>query len=542
MVGKYIAILSSNKLQYKLGDLLNCLKHQKRKNSMSKAILFSRVSTPGQDTTSQNNELLNEAHRCGYDDDHIISIDFTESAIKLKFGERQGLLKLKEYIENDKDIDCVFIYEISRLSRQNTMLYEIRDYLIQHGVNLICLKPYMKLLEDGKMSQTASILFSLFSTFAESEMLIKRERFVRGKQELRNQCKKFSGAVVFGYMKDKDKRCVPHPVNGKVVVDLFNHYLEDSCSSVYECYKYACVKYPGLFKVVNYTRDHRKMMSLLTKKTFIGNWCYPALITEETFNKAQDKMAKAKCHPRYESKCKILGRGKVFCGHCGRMLTGVGGSVKAYNCSYKDGQHNMTVNVEIVDELIWDETRVIANINASIDNNTKIVELNEQINGKQILLDDYKRNLEDVEQKMTKLLDLYMNNKVNDKIYESRYTDLTQDEVKIKKHINTLETEISSLHDILDKSQKDLLNIKSVNYDSIDSFEVRQELVRKYIDKVIITKLENKIYDIRFTYNSGILIVQEGHYRYQGKNQNKKDWRINADGTEDLLRGNVKKG
>ena len=79
------------------------------------------------------------------------------------------------------------------------------------------------------------------------------------------------------------------------------------------------------------------------------------------------------------------------------------------------------------------------------------------------------------------------------------------------------------------------MNYKPLNYDSIDSFEVRQELVRKYIDKVIVTKIENRIYDIRFTYNSGILIVQEGHYRYQGKNQNKKVWRINADGTEDRL-------
>ena len=505
---------------------------------MNKIIVFSRTSTTEQDIEQQTKSLIEEAKRLGYPESRQIIVEYQESAIKLDAGSRLGIKKLKQEIENNKDIDCVICWELTRIARRADVIYNIRDFLLEHKIRWIVLKPSLIEIIDreGKLTQTSSLLLGIFTSFAESEMMIKKERFMRAKNELTQQGKKSAGAVVFGYMKDKDKRCVPHPVNGKVVVDLFNHYLEDSCSSVYECYKYACMKYPDIFKLMNYTRSHRKMMALLTKKTFIGNWCYPALITESVFNKAQDKMSKAKCNPRYESKCQILGRGKVFCGHCGHMLTGVGGSVKAYNCSYKDGQHNITVNVEIVDELIWDEARVIANINASIDNNTKIVELNEQINKKQILLDNCNKNLEDIEQKMTKLLDLYMNNKVNDKIYESRYADLSQDETKIKNHINILETEISSLRDILEKSQKGLLNYKSLNYDSIDSFEVRQELVRKYIDKVIITKIESKVYDIRFTYNSGILIVQEGHYRYEGKNQNKKIWRINADGTTDRLK------
>jgi hypothetical protein len=80
-----------------------------------------------------------------------------------------------------------------------------------------------------------------------------------------------------------------------------------------------------------------------------------------------------------------------------------------------------------------------------------------------------------------------------------------------------------------------MLNYKPINYDSIDSFEVKQELVRKYIDKVIVTKLENKSYDIRFTYNTGLVIVQEGRYRYEGVNQHKRVYRINADGTTDRI-------
>ena len=174
-------------------------------NNNGKCICFSRVSTLQQDLKQQTNMLYQEAYRNGYDDDHIVLIEYSESAIKLDEEERIGLRKLKETINNEK-IDCVIIYEISRLSRRSTVLYSIRDFLIDHNVNLICIKPYMRLLDpDGKMSQTASILFSLFSTLSESEMMIKKERFMRAKNELRRQGKKSAGSVIFGYERQREE-------------------------------------------------------------------------------------------------------------------------------------------------------------------------------------------------------------------------------------------------------------------------------------------------------------------------------------------------
>lgn len=504
---------------------------------MSKIIVFSRTSTFQQDVEQQTKVLSIEATRLGYDEANQVVIEYQESGIKLDAISRQGINKLKQSILNDDSIDCVICWELTRIARRADVIYNIRDFLLEHKIRWIVLKPsFIEIIDsNGKLTQTSSLLLGIFTSFAEQEMAIKAERFLRAKNELRLQGKKFSGRVVFGYMKNKDKYCVPHPTNSKIIVDLFNHYLEDNASSAYELYKYACMKYPSVFQPKNYTRDHRKIMSILTKNTYIGNWCYPELISKEIFDKAQEKLSKAKCNPRYESKCKILGRGKVFCGYCGRMLTGVGGSVKAYKCSYKDGNHNVTVNTEIIDNLIWEETRIIANINASIDNKSKIMELSKQIEEKQILLEKYESNIAEIEQKLSKLLDLYINNKVNSKIYDEKQMELNEEMNDNTKHIDTIKAEINSLQDILEKSQKDLLNCKPINYDSIDSFEVKQELVRKYIDKVIVTKLENKSYDIRFTYNTGLVIVQEGRYRYEGVNQHKRVYRINADGTTDRI-------
>ena len=96
---------------------------------MKKCILLSRVSTQQQTLEQQTNELLKFAKNRGYNDNSIIVIEDKESAIKLDEEHRQGLIKMKEYIAEDKNINCVICYEISRISRQQKVLFSIRDYL-----------------------------------------------------------------------------------------------------------------------------------------------------------------------------------------------------------------------------------------------------------------------------------------------------------------------------------------------------------------------------------------------------------------------------
>ena len=74
---------------------------------MKKCILLSRVSTRQQTLEQQTNELLRFAKNRGYSDDNIITIEDKESAIKLDEEHRKGLIKMKEYIAADKDINCI---------------------------------------------------------------------------------------------------------------------------------------------------------------------------------------------------------------------------------------------------------------------------------------------------------------------------------------------------------------------------------------------------------------------------------------------------
>ena len=192
---------------------------------MKKAIVLSRVSTSGQDLTQQTDEVLREVYKDGYTDKNIIIIEDTESAIKLSEEERHGLNKMKDHINKNPKIECVYIYELSRLSRRQLVLFSIRDFLVERKIQLICLKPYFRLLEfNGEMSQTGSLMFSLFSSLSESEMMLKKERMMRGRRRNKELGRSVGGRPPFGYDVDKEKRYIINRSESVIISRIFNDY------------------------------------------------------------------------------------------------------------------------------------------------------------------------------------------------------------------------------------------------------------------------------------------------------------------------------
>lgn len=501
----------------------------------NKIIILSRISTAPQSIESQTNDLIREAERLGYDKKHHIIIESVESAIKLSEEERIGLQKLKYYIETDKDVDCVICWEPSRLSRQQKTLYSIRDYLISKKIQLYILNPYMKLLTDDRtqMDTTANIVFSLFSTIAENEMMIKTERFMRAKNELTKQGKKSAGAVIFGYMKDKDKNCILHPLHSKVITDLFTYYAEIEDTSLFETYKYASTKWPEIFPITEYTKAQHKIRHFFeTEYYYKGNWCYPPIISEELWNKVHDKMSKARCKPRYNTKLNYLGRGKVRCKECGNIMTGVGGNVNAY-CCCTDKLHSLQINIDIMDWIIWEEVRVAANIASSLDNSSKIIEINTKITNKKTEYSQIESYINEKTTKLDKLVALYLDDKIDNNIYNRRYEELNNDINDKRKQLEIIQSQINELESVL--ANNNITEIKPVLLDDITDFDIKLEYVRKYLKNAILSRQEDKSILIEFEWLMP-LVLPRSKYEYHFKGGRKKVYRINEDGTKDWIK------
>ena len=499
-----------------------------------KIIILSRISTSVQHIESQTNDLVNEAIRLGYPKSKHIIIEGVESAIKLQEFERQTLNKMKYYIEHDKDVDCVICWEPSRLSRQQKTLYSIRDYLIDHKIQLYIINPYMRLFNDDRtqIDTTASIVFSVFSTLAENEMMIKKERFMRAKNELTKQGKKSAGSVIFGYMKDKDKKCVPHPLHSQIISDLFNHYITHEDTSLHETYQYASSKWPELFPTVEYKKAQHKIRHFFDTTLYsTGNWCYPPLISQETMDKVKEKMAGARCQARYNSKLELLGRGKVRCKHCGNIMTGCGGNVNAYCCS-TDKLHSLQINFKALDWLIWEEVKVAANIASTIDNSTKVIEVSNQIKEKNNILSQLNIYIGTLRDKQDKLVALYLDDKIAKDIYDKRYESLN-DELTVKeKELESVQTQINELNSVL--HQDNIIDDKPINFDTITNFDSKLELVRRYVKDILVEKKEDGSISIEFSWLQS-LVLPRCTYTYTSKGGRKKIFRNNEDGTTDLI-------
>ena len=143
-----------------------------------KAILFIRVSTEHQEFEEQTKELTKKAIQDGYSVNNILTIAEKESAIKLSEEERSGIKKMKELIENDSSINCLYVWEVSRLARTKKVLFSVQDYLINKGIQLKVMRPEVVLLNsDGSINTGASMVFTMFAEMAEQEMILKKARF-----------------------------------------------------------------------------------------------------------------------------------------------------------------------------------------------------------------------------------------------------------------------------------------------------------------------------------------------------------------------------
>ena len=200
---------------------------------MKRCVIFSRVSSAHQSAEEQTKELLSEAYKNGFSDQEIIIIEWTESAIKLAESERISIQKLYDTIDTHP-IECVICRELSRIARRPDVLYKVRDKLIEKQVQLIVTQPYMRLLDEkGKLSQTANIMFSLFSSIAESEMAIKIERFKEGKLRKKNAGKWAGGFLPFGYDYDKDTHDIYIvPEQRDTIIKIFDLYVNKGLSTV----------------------------------------------------------------------------------------------------------------------------------------------------------------------------------------------------------------------------------------------------------------------------------------------------------------------
>ena len=466
---------------------------------MKKVIVLSRVSTEGQDLTQQTDEVLREVHKDGYTDSNIIIIEDKESAIKLSEEERHGVNMMKAHINNHPNIKCVYIYELSRLSRRQLVLFSIRDFLVERKIQLICLKPYFRLLEvNGEMSQTGSLMFSLFSSLSESEMMLKQERMMRGRRRNKELGKSVGGRPPFGYDVDKNKRYVIDPKNSLIISRIFKDYGYNNKSMRGIAIE---LKEEGYFSNPSLNATHQYIQRILNNPIYKGEFPYPPIITAELFSVVQQNISRYTTNKITRKKEPFLLKGLVCDAKTGYILS-INGAIDTYFSKHHSG---VAIRKNNIDPVVWEHSKIM--YERYVMNKDKLLTLIKsqyQTTAKKISVVD--QEIKDIGIKLERVEESYILGRISKKKAEQLRTRLLE-EKKLKR--SRREQFIDQF--IKKRKQKQCIILDTINEELL-THDDKVSIINKVVSVVMVEK-PNPTYSIIKVYNriNSLVYVYEVH-------------------------------
>ena len=363
---------------------------------MKKIIAMCRISSSKQNWDDQTNELIAYAQKDGYTLDEMEIIQDVESATKLSDEERRGLTKMYAAINDPaNNIECVYCWEISRLSRKPETLYGVYRELFNikerkkitkdtGRINLKIKNPSISLLnEQGQIDEGADIVFGLYVTLCKSEISVRVDRTRRTKTS--NALKgKYNGGgrIMFGYDVDDSGYFIKKTKLGaaekfsesEVVKTIFELYSTGKFGE-YKLYRELLTlgmdlkrgNIAQILKTEEYTGEkipvrkftvHKGKKGKEAEKMFFARQ-YPAIITRELFDKCQE-IRRTNSNNINKSKDNIFLCAKILkCSSCGlTMIANKNNAV--YRC---DNKYHVTrqrkckcgdtIRIDAVDSIVW---------------------------------------------------------------------------------------------------------------------------------------------------------------------------------------------
>lgn len=485
---------------------------------MAKAILLVRVSTKQQDFTAQKNDLIKFAtsESNGYKIDDLLYIENKESAIKLDEEHRQGLTEMKDKIEKDKSIDCVFVWEISRLGRRYDVIESIRKFLIDHKVNLKFYKEGLQLFnKDGSINHYGNLIMDVSMALAKNEMETKIARLNREKEQKTKDGKTPTGRVLFGYIINDKGYVKPDEKNADIIRHIFE-WAANGKSALWiweECYGRGYFPYKTRLRGKNYILSILSQPAYCGKEGYRTKTKYEAIISEEVFELAQQgKNARIN---KEKSVSKFIAYGKSiisFVYDNGKEYAMcIGHSRNSYRTCTPDTKNNVSINMNVIDHILWSE---------AVDLYTQYLtkqgkEAKEQLLIEKDLIEtrinNQKTKIEKIKSQKARRGVRYELDEISREDYEEGVRLLNKEIQKETEKLNDYEVSLIQTTNQLNNLGKDeWANIDSQSISQLTDDKQKKEIIDSVIKHIVVSKygtteIGDKVYKIEIIQNVNLL-------------------------------------
>ena len=487
-----------------------------------KAILLVRVSTDRQSFDEQELNLFNMAIGDGYTENNIIPICEKESGRKLKEDERKGLNRLKELIESDSSINCVYAWEISRIARKKKVLFSILEYLTERKIQLIIKEPYIKLLNpDGTINDGAETVFTLFAQMAESEMRNKDVRFKRAKEEMKRNHQYRGGFLPLGYTVNDEGKIIIDEEKASIVRLLFNLYI-DGISQY---------KLSEEMKSRGYDMQYSHVTKILGNINYVTGELYPVLISKELWEK---KCEQAKANNKVIDKSHQFYYGaKLIKCECGCSYVAQSSSV-TYLCKAKHVgkpcNNTKNISINVIDSILWyvAKKEYIVFLTSKNLENRKQLEVDKEIYKQK--LNALQSQYDKLDEKLSRLVELYGELAITKEQYQARKEKINNERIELDNHKVNYTNEIERIDSLLstkftinneggvmewwEHSGMPLYQLTLKLNDELETLDDKRkyEVVHQFIKSVHIEYINNKQKRITINYMGGIGLEKEVVY------------------------------
>jgi len=327
-----------------------------------KAVIYARYSSAEQREESIEGQL----RECQeYAERHNLTIinTYIDRALSAKSDNRPAF---QEMIRDSakKQFDVVLVWKLDRFARNRFDSATYRAVLKRNNVNVVSAKEN---ISDGPEGIILEAMLEGMAEYYSAELSVKVKR---GQKENALKGKANGGNIPFGYIINSERYYEIDPLTAPIILEIFTLYANGQ--TVKEISDE--LNNRGVFTNTKYKYTNKvSMHNLLKNRRYIGEYKYgdivipdgmPAIVPKEIFDKVQERMAKNKHKPAAaKADEEYILTTKIFCGKCGAMLVGVGGTSKTgkvhhyYKCSnliYKKSCDKKTVRKA------WIERHVVA--------------------------------------------------------------------------------------------------------------------------------------------------------------------------------------
>jgi len=473
-----------------------------------KAIIWGRVSTVYQELEAQVNEMVEHAINDGYQRENLIIIKGKgASAIKQNDLYLQEVEELLSTLMNDSDVNCVYVWEVSRLARAELPFFKMKDYIVKNKIQLIVKTPSIKLFDDdGTLNLGQEVILNLLVTLAKQEMEIKQKRFARGKARNKAEGKYNGGRIKLGYKLDETKHFVINPDTVDLVRRIFTAYVncEKSVNGIYRELVDLGIYHPK----PNVTNGCVQMNNILKDRAYIGENGYPQIITNELFEQAQAKLA---THPKRHKTSEIY--------YCHSILKDAvtGYTFVAYRgavCYCMNiGPKKYYLNLNACDVLCWFTASYLYNIMLSTDRKNNTTEYAQRIEDNKKKITVKNEQIEEFKKQIDRAIEMNITRPVHFSTEKMNavIARVEKEIDKLDKEIADLETDNARMEEFLRGEDKYL----NFSMNEITD-EMKKEIIGKVIEKIIVTPIGEHKYKLQVINKIGY--IDNSYWLYESNN------------------------